>query len=68
MIDNIYALKDVVHSDPFSKTNNFIYEWIKWFPYIKLAPKEYQFKNTDIIIVNLSINSGTSSLHLSQGT
>ena len=53
MIDNIYALKDVVHSDPFSKTNNFIYEWIKWFPYIKLAPKEYQFKNTDIIIVNL---------------
>ena len=53
MIDNIYVLKDVVHSDPYSKSNNFIYEWIKWFPYIKIAPKEYKFKNSDVILINL---------------
>ena len=51
---DILVLKDNVRSDPFSKINNFTYEWIKWSHFIKMAPLDYIFNNDDIIIVNFN--------------
>jgi len=49
----IIVLKDPVINDPFSKINNFTYEWIKWVPYVKIAPVNYSFSNDDVIVVNI---------------
>jgi hypothetical protein len=50
----IVVLKDNVRSDPFSKINNFTYEWIKWSHFVKVAPLDYVFDNDDIIIINFN--------------
>lgn len=56
-MSEVVVLKDNVRADPFSKINNFTYEWIKWSPFVKVAPFDYTFNNDDIIIVNFNDSS-----------
>lgn len=48
------VLRDTVRADPLSKINNFTYEWIKWCPYVKCAPFNYVFNDSDVIIINFN--------------
>lgn len=50
----VFILKDPVYSESESKIHNFSLEWNKWYRYAKIAPKDYQFNDSDIIIVNLN--------------
>jgi hypothetical protein len=52
-MSDIYVLKDPVYNEYASKTNNFTLEWLKWFPYAKIAPKQHDIKKDDILIINL---------------
>lgn len=49
----IYVLKDPVYNQNTSKINNFTLEWFKWYPFAKLAPKDFQLNRDDILIINL---------------
>lgn len=51
---NVFILKDPIYHEPESKTYNFSVEWNKWFRGAKIAPKAYEFKDRDIIIVNIN--------------
>lgn len=51
---SVYILKDPVYDESASKINNFTLEWIKWYRFAKIAPKEHEIKSDDIIIINLN--------------
>lgn len=50
----VFILKDPTYNESESRIHNFSLEWNKWFRYAKIAPKDYQFNQSDIIIVNLN--------------
>lgn len=49
----IYVLKDPVYDEYTSKINNFTLEWLKWYPFAKIAPKKHPLTRNDILIINL---------------
>lgn len=51
---HVFILKDPMYNESESKTHNFSLEWNKWYGHAKIAPKDYQFNQTDIIIVNIN--------------
>lgn len=54
---NVFILKDPLYNETTSKINNFTLEWIKWYRFAKIAPKQYKFTRSDIVIVNLNDGS-----------
>ncbi len=52
-MSNVYILKDPVYNESTSRINNFTLEWIKWYRFAKIAPKEHKIEASDIVIINL---------------
>lgn len=52
-MSNVYIIKDPVYNESTSRIHNFTLEWIKWYRFAKIAPREHKIESSDIVIVNL---------------
>jgi len=64
---NTYILKDPIHDNDVSKITNFSKQWSKYYPHVKISLYALEFKDDDIIIVNLNKGNPYGNHNIPEG-